>query len=395
MAAALEPCDAPRCAAPFEGLLAQLREAHQRELQELRAENEALRARVEQLSGEAQPAFQKPDFLREARPEAREKATPAPQPQEPRPGAELDEETAPGLQGLPSVLACPTLSSLEGNDIGRGRADFRVWLMGPSHKRKTAHIEPKDINFHALCLATYPDRQWQELTVHEQVGLIRVALKPAPFLVDPRSPKMKKWDTLIGICLAFVGIITPYEVVFIDKINVVLFAVNRFVDMVFILDLVLQFFLKVEIQRPHRGGSFMLRDRRALCVRYLRSWFFIDLVSVFPFDVCSLLLAETAPVLQRMKELRMLRASRILDRWQNVFALQFATQKGIKFCVIMALMSHWMACMWGLIGLVLATELCNDQGHFREFQDGELGIHEVSWVTSLYVNGKTSPDTPC
>ena len=38
----------------------------------------------------------------------------------------------------------------------------------------------------------------------------------SPWLLDPRSTRMKQWDLLIALALVYTAIITPYEVAFID-----------------------------------------------------------------------------------------------------------------------------------------------------------------------------------
>jgi len=167
----------------------------------------------------------------------------------------------------------------------------------------------------------------------------------------------------------------------------------------------LQFFLKVEVQRPNRGGTIMIRDPKMLRMRYLKSWFAVDFVSVLPFDAVSLALSSNRQnirfeeakllrcikLLRAIKLVRVMRTSRVIKRWQNEVTLQFASQRLGAFLVILLLLSHWLACVWGFVGLTLGEELCRRNDPVQ----GELTLSHVSWVTTLYHDGKTSPDSPC
>uniref|UniRef100_A0A7S2J2K3 Potassium channel domain-containing protein n=1 Tax=Alexandrium andersonii TaxID=327968 RepID=A0A7S2J2K3_9DINO len=52
-----------------------------------------------------------------------------------------------------------------------------------------------------------------------------------------------------------------------------------------------------------------------------------------------------------------------------------------------------MACLWGLTGLTVGAELCDTDG--RMIVMGGVDTSQVSWTTTLYLGGKTSPDDPC
>ena len=67
------------------------------------------------------------------------------------------------------------------------------------------------------------------------------------FVVDPRSSlAVGIWDTVTGSALIFTAMVTPYEVAFMAPAtlgNEWYFILNRIVDAVFVIDLILQFFM--------------------------------------------------------------------------------------------------------------------------------------------------------
>lgn len=99
-------------------------------------------------------------------------------------------------------------------------------------------------------------------------------------VIDPRSSKfIGFWDTLAAIALLFVAIVTPFEVALLDPHLDALFIVNRVVDLVFIVDLAVQFSLMYETASEQRGRRWVA-DRRLIALRYARTWLFVDVVSV-------------------------------------------------------------------------------------------------------------------
>ena len=84
--------------------------------------------------------------------------------------------------------------------------------------------------------------------------------------------------------LLFVVFVTPFEVAFVEdtKVNL-LFVMNQIVNCVFIYDIFLTFALPVE----DKVGR-MLKSHKLIAKKYLTSWFFLDVITVFPFDLMYL-----------------------------------------------------------------------------------------------------------
>ena len=82
---------------------------------------------------------------------------------------------------------------------------------------------------------------------------IRMRMKneevPVPFLLlDPRKSRiMRYWEVVTGTTLIFIAFVTPVEVGFMavpqDRWSDGLFITNRCVDIIFIIDLLMQFFI--------------------------------------------------------------------------------------------------------------------------------------------------------
>jgi hypothetical protein len=110
-------------------------------------------------------------------------------------------------------------------------------------------------------------------------------------LVDRRTSKaMPYWDAIMILSLVYAATVTPFEVVYLADGPCVtrLFVVNRVVDLLFVLDIVLTFNL---IELDPTTGKWMYK-RRLIARRYFRTWFCVDFVSVLPFWVSNWLVDD-------------------------------------------------------------------------------------------------------
>ena len=77
--------------------------------------------------------------------------------------------------------------------------------------------------------------------------------------------------------------------------------INKTVDMFFLFDMGLQFFLKAKVRQPD-GSMKTLRTHKEIARNYFRGWFMIDFVSIVPIDV--ILMVWNKPELSKLKSWR-------------------------------------------------------------------------------------------
>ncbi|CAK0889591.1 unnamed protein product, partial [Prorocentrum cordatum] len=132
-----------------------------------------------------------------------------------------------------------------------------------------------------------------------------------------------------------------------------------------LFDMVLQFFLKYPVKTRY---SCYMEDRHAyIARRYLSTWFMLDSVCVFPYDLISLTSTDSAMsnikavralrLLRLLKLTRTLKGSRMMRRLEVQMSMSYQRVSLIKFFILLLLVAHWQACAWcGLLRLVDATE---------------------------------------
>ena len=201
---------------------------------------------------------------------------------------------------------------------------------------------------------------------YKPAHLIRERIVVAPtvytFVIDPRtSHRLAYWDTITAAALLFTAIITPFEVAFLQPGNTGLFILNRMIDVVFFIDLVLQFFLAYPAYRSVAGEGWVT-NRRTIANHYLRTWFSIDLLStaVSAFDIVGYMESESGSNISKLKALRLvrvvrlvklvrlLRGLRIFKRWETQLSINYFSLQMVAAVVGVVMVSHWAGCMWML-----------------------------------------------
>ena len=181
-------------------------------------------------------------------------------------------------------------------------------------------------------------------------------MERSPFVISPRTWYMRKWDLVTLVLLLFTAVVTPVEVAFLEtSMWSIMFWINRSVDVLFVIDIFLNFF--VAIIDPEDGQ--LIFHHPTIIKTYLRGWFTIDVISITPFDLISLIykdgsvgklkILRVLRLLRLMKLLRILRAGRIFQRLETQYQIDYSQLELVKFVILALMTSHWMACAFGIV----------------------------------------------
>jgi len=203
------------------------------------------------------------------------------------------------------------------------------------------------------------------------------------YIIDPRTSKViPYWDAVGMSALIFTAIVTFVEVAFVTPPGYVdgLFIINRCVDVIFIFDMFLQFFLMFPTQPKSATETIRwVHDPDKIAKQYLKTWFPIDalsiLVSGFDFlsldsisgasssdaedeggNVSTLRVLRIVRVARLIKLVRLVRSSRIMKRFESRTAINYGHLALFKCLVFLLVAGHWYACIWGLMTTFEAEE---------------------------------------
>ncbi|KAM4599887.1 potassium voltage-gated channel subfamily H member 1a isoform 1-T1 [Fundulus diaphanus] len=169
------------------------------------------------------------------------------------------------------------------------------------------------------------------------------------------------WDWVILILTFYTAIMVPYNVSFKTKQNnVTWLVVDSIVDVIFLVDIVLNF--HTTFVGP---AGEVISDPKLIRMNYLKTWFVIDLLSCLPYDVinafenvdevCFRLEGEPLPQCQgisslfsSLKVVRLLRLGRVARKLDHY--IEYGAAVLVLLVCVFGLAAHWLACIWYSIG---------------------------------------------
>uniref|UniRef100_A0A8C2YYJ1 Voltage-gated delayed rectifier potassium channel KCNH4 n=1 Tax=Cyclopterus lumpus TaxID=8103 RepID=A0A8C2YYJ1_CYCLU len=174
------------------------------------------------------------------------------------------------------------------------------------------------------------------------------AVQKSRFILLHYSISKALWDWLILLATFYVAVTVPYNVSFTPYDDTVTAARSTIVsdivvEMLFIIDIILNF----RTTYVSQSGQ-VVYEARSICIHYATTWFFVDLVAALPFDLLyafNITVTSLVHLLKTVRLLRLLRLLQKLDRYSQYSAMVLTLLMSV-----FALLAHWMACIWYMIG---------------------------------------------
>uniref|UniRef100_H3A9X7 Potassium voltage-gated channel subfamily H member 8 n=2 Tax=Latimeria chalumnae TaxID=7897 RepID=H3A9X7_LATCH len=155
------------------------------------------------------------------------------------------------------------------------------------------------------------------------------------------------WDWLILLATFYVAVTVPYNVCFIgtdDQSTTRSTTVSDIaVEILFIIDIILNF----RTSYVSKSGQVIF-EARSICIHYVTTWFIIDLIAALPFDLLYAFNVTVVSLVHLLKTVRLLRLLRLLQKLDRYS--QHSTVVLTLLMSMFALLAHWMACIWYVIG---------------------------------------------
>ena len=96
-------------------------------------------------------------------------------------------------------------------------------------------------------------------------------------------PAKIAWDLFILFLLLIVCIVVPFRLAFYPEQGLTWTIVYAVMDVMFLGDIIITFFTSVSDDRT----CTEVVDRKQIAIIYLKGWFWIDSISIFPFDLVA------------------------------------------------------------------------------------------------------------
>ncbi|XP_054847427.1 potassium voltage-gated channel subfamily H member 8 [Eublepharis macularius] len=171
--------------------------------------------------------------------------------------------------------------------------------------------------------------------------------KKSKFILLHFSTFKACWDWLILLATFYVAVTVPYNVCFIGNDDLPTTRSTTVsdiaVEILFIIDIILNF----RTTYVSKSGQVIF-EARSICIHYVTTWFIIDLIAALPFDLLYAFKVNVVSIVHLLKTVRLLRLLRLLQKLDR-----YSQHSTIVLTLLMsmfALLAHWMACIWYVIG---------------------------------------------
>ncbi|CAN8325574.1 unnamed protein product [Cochlearia groenlandica] len=152
------------------------------------------------------------------------------------------------------------------------------------------------------------------------------------WIISPMDSRYRWWESFMVLLVAYSAWVYPFEVAFLNsKPKRNLCVADNVVDLFFAVDIVLTFF----VAYIDRRTQLLVREPKQIAVRYLSTWFLMDVASTIPFDGIGYWLTGTGKLNLTCNLLGLLRFWR-LRRVKHLFT---RLEKDIRFCYF------WIRCI--------------------------------------------------
>ena len=192
----------------------------------------------------------------------------------------------------------------------------------------------------------------------ERPSVEDLRLERPKWVLDPDSTTKLVLDNIVLACIATITILTPLEIAFDMHFwggFEILFNV------VFVMDIVVSF------NCAYHAHGQIIYDRKRIAIRYLKTWFIVDVLSTFPwhffleemaFESNEYNLIKHVKVSKLSRSVRAVRAVRLV-RLMRMAKFNPARSLKNRPCVVLlkqfsmlAVLCHIVGCLWFTIGIV-------------------------------------------
>ena len=181
--------------------------------------------------------------------------------------------------------------------------------------------------------------------------------KEVPWIILPDTSYKKFWDLLLSVIIMYSAIHTPYEIAFLEKFGFSWFDI--IVIVILAIDIILTFFSAYTDSEEN-----LVKNHKKIVMRYLKGWFFIDVLAIFPFtlfidiDKKNITKYSVLPKSYRLvKCIELLRITKINSKGNVHHVTKYFLEKLkinanierlLFFVLLFFLMNHLCACFWFL-----------------------------------------------
>ncbi|AQK86135.1 potassium channel AKT2/3 [Zea mays] len=172
------------------------------------------------------------------------------------------------------------------------------------------------------------------------------------WVISPLDSRYRWWDTLMVVLVAYSAWVYPFEVAFMNASpKGGLEVADMVVDLFFAVDIVLTFFVAYIDPRT----QLLVRDRKKITLRYLSTFFIMDVASTIPFQSLAYLITgevrENAAysMLGVLRLWRLRRVKQLFTRLEKDIRFSYFWIRSARLIAVTLFLVHCAGCLYYLI----------------------------------------------
>ncbi|XVF01144.1 hypothetical protein REPUB_Repub04eG0063200 [Reevesia pubescens] len=172
------------------------------------------------------------------------------------------------------------------------------------------------------------------------------------WIISPMDSRYRCWETFMLMLVFYSAWVYPFEIAFFSSSAPrKLYTADNIVDLFFAVDIVLTFFVAYIDSRTH----LLVRDSKMIAVRYLSTWFVMDVASTIPFEALGYLFTEKSKVgisyslLGLLRFWRLRRVNQLFTRLEKDIRFSYFWVRCTRLLAVTLFLVHCAGCLYYLL----------------------------------------------
>jgi len=172
-------------------------------------------------------------------------------------------------------------------------------------------------------------------------------------LFEPDGPWRSTWTVYITILILYSVVMIPVRLAFEPKITYPFEILENIVLASFAMDILVNF--NTAVREP--GSEHVVHNRRSIAIKYIKFWFWVDLISTIPFTIIvAWFHSKQVGILRSIRVLRLLRIFKLfrITKFNETLQSMRFNQHIINLVVLLMgifFVAHLFACGWHYMAL--------------------------------------------
>lgn len=179
------------------------------------------------------------------------------------------------------------------------------------------------------------------------------------FIIFPTSPEKLVWDCFILLLILYIAFCVTVTIAFERESTSPWTAFNLLVVVAFFVDIVVNFLTAVK----HENYSTHVAIHSYIAKKYLRTWFFIDVISALPFDymftaseIRQISLVKFVRLIRLFRLLRVLKLRSLFQVLSTRLQLGPSVVRGLSLAILVIFVGHFIACLWWYVSVSIPNK---------------------------------------